>query len=338
MIEEPVELEPYVIAMPRQDINMRNLVNGTLQYLQREGKLAALRQTYFPEVTYDDVAVWDGLGEGAPKPADFSAPVTFPQQYVLPRLQNDRTLRVAGIKGLTVNDTDIAESERRLEIFHRQLMDAIAQRWGVSIQYIPADPEQALELVRTGEADIALGIEPNWAWTDRVDFTGAYLLRGLRLMVTKNSNIFGFEQLGGSKWIAVTTADANVREEVFANAQRANVLVEVLETSEGNFAQTILEDSNADVAFADSLRLLPYLETHADDFQLTERWYTRDYLSMAVPRNDLDFRLLLNYTLQEMVRDGSLGELLKPVTPPNDAPAFDVWPGSGSTFGFSISR
>ncbi len=337
-IEEPIELEPYVIAMQRQDINMRNLVNKTLQFLQRSGKLAEIRQVHFPEVTYDDLAVWDGLAEEAPKPADFTAPVTFPQQYILPRIQSDRTLRVAGIKGLTVNDTEVAESERRVEIFHRQLMDAIAQRWGVTVQYIPATPEEAIELVRSGQADVALGIEPNWSWTDRVDFTGPYLLRGLRLMVKKNSNVFGFTELGGSQWIAVTTEDAGVREEVFANAQRANVLVEVLETSERNFTQSILEDSNADVAFADSIRLLPHLEANPDDFQLTSRWYTRDYLSMAVPRNDLDFRLLLDYTLQEMTRDGTLNELLKPLLPPEETPKFDVWPGTGSMFGFSITR
>lgn len=337
-IEEPIELEPYVIAMQRQDINMRNLVNKTLQFLQRSGKLAEIRQVHFPDVTYDDLAVWDGLAEEAPKPTDFTAAVTFPQQYILPRIQSDRTLRVAGIKGLTVNDTEIAESERRVEIFHRQLMDAIAQRWGVTVQYIPATPEEAVELVRNGQADVALGIEPNWSWTDRVDFTGPYLLRGLRLMVRKNSNVFGFTELGGSQWIAVTTEDAGVREEVFANAQRANVLVEVLETSELNFTQSILEDSNADVAFADSIRLLPHLEANPDEFQLTTRWYTRDYLSMAVPRNDLDFRLLLDYTLQEMTRDGTLNELLKPLLPPDETPKFDVWPGTGSTFGFSITR
>jgi len=337
-LEEPIELEPYVIAMQRQDVNMRNLVNKTLQFLQRSGKLAEIRQVYFPEVTYDDLAVWDGLGEDAPKPADFTAAVTFPQQYILPRIQNDRTLRVAGIKGLTVNDTDVAESERRVEIFHRQLMDAIAQRWGVSVQYIPASPEEALALVQNGQADVALGIEPNWAWTDRVDFTGPYLLRGLRLMVKKNSNVFGFSELGGSQWIAVTTQDAGVRDEVFANAQRANVLVEVLETSELNFTQSILEDDNADVAFADSIRLLPHVEANPDALQFTQRWYTRDYWSMAVPRNDLDFRLLLDYTLQEMTRDGTLNELLKPLLPPGETPKFDVWPGTGSTFGFSITR
>src|SRR5690606_3829037 len=39
ILEEPLEVEPYAIAMPRQDVSLRNLVNKTLQYLRQQGRL-----------------------------------------------------------------------------------------------------------------------------------------------------------------------------------------------------------------------------------------------------------------------------------------------------------
>jgi hypothetical protein len=56
-----------------------------------------------------------------------------------------------------------------------------------------------------------------------------------------------------------------------------------------------------------------------------------------VPRNDLDFRLLVEYTLQELVKDGTLGTLLHPVMLPDEIPAFDVWPGPSEYFGMSLA-
>lgn len=336
LLEEPLELEPYAVAMPRQDVNLRNLVNKTLQYLQREGRLETLREVHFPEATSDTVPVWQNLGDEAPKPSEFLASVSFPSRYVIPRLQTDRTLRVAGIQGITADSPDVSESDRRIEIFHRSLIDAIAQRWGVNVQYIPSTPQEALELVSRGEADIALGADPDWAWVDRVDFSGPYMLRGMRLMVKQNSNIFGFAELAGSRWVAITRADENARALALELADSVNAFIEIFETREQDFALVILEDRNADVAFADSVRLLPYLERYPNDFQLTTRWYTRRFISMAVPRNDIDFRLLVDYTLQELARDETLYDLLRPITPADERLLFDVWPGTGEYFGFAL--
>ncbi len=58
---------------------------------------------------------------------------------------------------------------------------------------------------------------------------------------------------------------------------------------------------------------------------------------MAVPENDIDFRLLVDYTLQEMINDGTLQSLLPPLMLEEDIPAFEIWPGDGNYFGFSIS-
>jgi ABC-type amino acid transport substrate-binding protein len=335
ILEEPLELEPYAIAMPRQDVSLRNLVNKSLQYLRQNGKLNEIRQVHFPESDYEP-AVWDALGEDAPKPDQFPLDVSYPTQYVVPRLESDRVMRVA-IPRVPEGDA-LLPSQQRLDTFYRSLVDEIGRRWQVQIEYIPVDdPVQGLEAVANGQADLAVGVEPNWDWDERVDFTDPYLLHGLRLLVPKNGNFISFRNLAGGRFVAFSRDDEGIAEIIRQEAADANALVETLETREQDFALQILEENNADVAFADSIALLPHVEQYPDDLELAPEWYSEDYVVMATPRNDIDFRLLTEYTLQELVRDGTLNRLLGPVMLPDDIPNFDIWPGDGNYFGFNIT-
>jgi ABC-type amino acid transport substrate-binding protein len=199
------------------------------------------------------------------------------------------------------------------------------------------DAVQGMERVASGAADLAVGVQPSWDWDERVDFTSPYMLRGLRLMVEKNSNIVSFAELRGGKYVAYPVGRSDIEQVAFDKAAEVNAVVRTFGSREGDFALNILENNNADVAFADSIALLPFIEMADSPFELTRTWYTEEYLAFATPRNDIDFRLLTEYTLQEMVRDGTLTRLLVPVMRPEDVPAFDIFPGTGETFGFNIS-
>ncbi|MCC6804833.1 MAG: amino acid ABC transporter substrate-binding protein, partial [Anaerolineae bacterium] len=131
-VDDPVMPEPYAIAMSRQDVNLRNLVNRTLQYLYTTGKLEEISKSNFDGASFPATSfvVWDNVGGDAPKPDQFGTDVPVPPQYVVPRLQSDRQLRVAGLVDLPA---DAPESQRRLDAVNRALINAIAQRWQVSI-------------------------------------------------------------------------------------------------------------------------------------------------------------------------------------------------------------
>lgn len=337
ILSEPIQKEPYAAAFNRQDVNMRNLVNKTLQYLHQQGRLNEITQVYFPQTANEVISVWDNVGDEAPKPDQFLSDIRFPSQYTIPRMQNEGVVRVAGIRGLTADDQNVSSSDRRIEIFHRNMIDAMASRWGVQVQYIPATPEEAINLVANGEADLALGIKPDWNEANRVDYTEPYMLRGYRLMVPTNSQIYGFPELRGSQIIGIELGDQRGRSIAQAEADRANAIVRFFETREEDFAFTILEDNNADVIFADSVQLLPYLEQFPEEFRLTDDWYSSDFMAMAVPQNDLDFRLLVNYTIQELMRDGVMLQLLRPVMAlPEGFSGFDIWPGENNSLGITV--
>jgi ABC-type amino acid transport substrate-binding protein len=204
------------------------------------------------------------------------------------------------------------------------------------VEYIAGD---ALALVESGQADIAVGIEPDWNAMGRVDFTQPYMLHGERLMVRKNSNIDGF----GSRelinrWIAVINTDEGAQARAQAWADSVNVRVQFYVADEAEIASSILVENNADVAYADSLKLLSALIENGDKLVLTERWYSRNYLALAVPRNDHDFRLLVDYTLQAMFEANELLPLLQPLTPPgSETPQFAVYPGQREIAGILIN-
>lgn len=339
-VDVPVMPEPYAIAMSRQDVNLRNLVNKTLQYLFTTGKLeeihkADLDGASFPSGSF---AVWSSVGGDAPKPDQFGTDVPFPPQYVVPRLQSDRQLRVAGLVDLPA---DAPESQRRLDAINRALINAIAQRWQVSV--VPVSGANPVEQVASGAADLAVGVTPDWNVINQVDFTSYYLLHGLRLMVRTSDDYSGFADLRG-KTIGLLQTDAGAREVVEARADQLNAVIDRFFTilREQDAGYTLLVENNADVVFGDSLKLIPNVEANAEDLKLTTNadgtaiWYSRTFVGMAVPRNDINFRLLVEYTLQELTRDGTLATTLQPVMNPLDMPVLEIWPGSSSYLGFDL--
>lgn len=336
ILPEPITRESIAIALPRQDVVMRTLVNRTLQWLQAQGRLTELHTNYFPGEPFsqDIMPIWDNVGDEAPTPAQFDPALTFPQQYAAPRILNERVLRVAGM--IMDLPADAPESQRRIQTLQRSILDQFAERWGVRLEFVDGDPVQA---VAAGTADIGLNAPYDWNNAAQVDYSQPYMLHGDRMMAPIRREITGFSDLRG-RWVAVVRGDEAARDRAQEWADSISINVSFLEIFEGNATTTILEDPpNADVVYADSLQLIPHLEANPEELELVDRWYSREYMGFVLPRNDIDFRRLVNYTLQELVLDGTLNNLLTPVLPPgSDAPAFDVWTGSGDYLGLSLRR
>lgn len=341
-VDVPIMPEPYAIAMQRQDVNLRNLVNKTLQYLYTSGKLEEIHKADFDGTNYpgQGFVVWNNVGDEPPKPDQFGQDVPFPAQYVIPRLQSDRQLRVAGLVDLPA---DAPESQRRLDAVNRALINALAGRWQVTVVPVPADGSSPLDQVANGAADIAVGVAPDWNAADKVDFTSYYLVHGLRLMVRTKDSYSGFSDLRG-KTIGLLQTDTGAQDVVKAQAEHLNAVIDKYFTilREQDAAFTLLVDNNADVVFGDSLKLIPNVEANPADLKLTTNadgtaiWYSREFVGAAVPRNDITFRLLVEYTMQELTRDGTLANILQPVMSPQDMPVLDIWPGSDTYLGFTL--
>ena len=207
MIDDAIIEEPYAVAMLRQDVNMRNLVNRTLQYLLsdedigRQSTLEQLHNQYFPgdDFRFDALPIYENAGD-APQPSQFGTDIPFPQGYVIPRLQNGGVLRVTGIQ----DPASLPPQQQRIAQVNRSLVEQIAARWGMSLEVVSGDPYELLEL---GQADLAVGITPDWSLSGRVDFSQPYLLHGDRLMASADRDIQSFANLRDGRIVATIIGD-----------------------------------------------------------------------------------------------------------------------------------
>ncbi|MBZ0284907.1 MAG: transporter substrate-binding domain-containing protein [Anaerolineae bacterium] len=340
VLDESVGTEPLAVVVRRQDVNWRNLINKTLQYLVRKGRMQEIQQAYFGTIyPLDLVPIWAGIGDDAPKPDQFPADVPYPSQYALPRIQSSGVVRVAGITDVSV---DVPESERRLDVLNRAIIEALVTLWGMQVEYIPNSVTNAVDLVASGQADLAVGIPLDWSYTDRVDLTAPYFLHGDRLMVKKNDDYETFIDLRG-RVVGIFASEPGVADRVNALAESVSSGVRIFTINrEQDAALEILDSQNALVVFGDSLKLIPHVQTNPDLLRLSVRgnnpdpWYNRTWVGIAVPRNDIDFRLLVEYSLQELARNGTLQSLLTPVMLPEEIPAFGIWPGTSDYLGFKL--
>lgn len=358
ILEQPISQAPFAIGFRRQDAVLGDLINRTLHYLTATGRMNEIMQVHFPGEVYDAIAVWKNVPDDAPTLDGIDPAVVYPSQYVMPRVEAGGTLRVAGLFNAASNPT-AAESEIRLDRFHQLILGEMASRWGVAIDFLPAATgEAALQMVADGTADIAVGVEPDWAWSSRVDFTLPYLLHGERLMVPVDSGNLRFADLRGGRTLITPINETTAVSRATEIAESINARVTFSQQREQDLAFALLsdEDIEAEAVFGDSLKLIPHVQAEPDRLRLTTAtdddpsgyWYSPSYVEgenfaprlmvMAVPYNDNDFHLLVEYTLQELVREGLLEEWLQPLMLPDDVPSFEIWPGP-STFGnLSLSR
>lgn len=337
ILEQPIELEPYAIVFRRQDLPLRQAINKTLQVLQASGELEKALRAHFTDGSFYQVPVWANAGGESPQLSSFSPTIPYPTTYAIPRIQAAGLVRVAG-PFLNAEQTAAAtESERRIDRFQRDFVNQLIRRWGVSAEFIPAQPADAARMVSEGTADLAIGLTPDWDLASLVDFSMPYFMRGLRMMAPTNSRFYGFEDLRGGGTVATVfnepaSAAASVRA-----AEEAQARISSFQTNESSLALQLLEDLNADVAFADITKLMPHIEAYPDNLRLTDRWYSRDYFAAAVPLNDADFRLLVDYSIQALVADGTLKQLWSGLMREEDMPTLDTYPGSTEFLGFNLN-
>lgn len=334
ILDEAILREPRALAIRRQDISLRHLLSHSIQLLAEDGSLQRLVQEFFPENDSPayTVPLWDGLGESV-SPTRYAGELRYPPRYVLPRLLRSGVLRVGGVE-----DGAGASSagQEQLAALNTALVREFGNRWGAAIEVVNSTAEEAADLLAKGEIDIVAGIKPDWQLVPSMDFSAPYLLHGDRLMAPARAQIRGFNDLRG-RIVGLIIGDEGAQDRAQAWADSINASVRFFRTTEAGADNTLLEFNNAHAIYADSLLLVAHLQANPNALRLTERWYSRSYYVFGLPYNDLDFRLLVDYTIQELVRDGTLQRFSGALLLSDELPAFEITPGAPIYAGISLS-
>lgn len=335
ILDEAVLREPRAFALRPHDISLRRLLNHSIQSLAQDGSLANLYREYFPENenAEEAVKIWDGLGETV-SPTQYAGALTLPSSYVIPQLRQSGLLRAVLVGG---GAQGASAGQAQLSSLNKALLHELGQRWGVAVEIATGSQEEAIALLANSDVHIVAGIKPDLRLAASIDFSAPYLLHGDRLMVPAHSRIQGFNDLRG-RIIGVILGDEGARDRAQAWADSINASVRFFQTREGNASLQLLEFNNANAIYADSLLLVSHLQASPNALRLTDRWYSQSYYAFGLPYNDRDFRLLVDYTIQELVRDGTLRRLSGALILSDEMPDFEITPGAASFAGINLSN
>jgi ABC-type amino acid transport substrate-binding protein len=333
-IDEPVLDEPYAMVVRRWDANLLNLLNRSLQRLKASGRLEEIFGFWFPGESIDFttlVPVYDMLYEDQRQLDDFPTDMPYPANPVLDRIADGQPIRVAG---LVVFGQDAPAQARITNNLNQALVEEMARRWDVQIEIIPNSTLNAVDLVANGLADLGVGVSPRWDGADRVEYSQPYIRHGDRLMVPVNANIRTFaDMLGTGWWIGYFADDSldaeNIRKYANALGVGQNIRDPFALQRESEAIYTMVVEDNIDAIYGDNLRLLALMRDggYENQVKILDRPYGDDMpIAFAVPRNDADFRALVDHTLQDMVLDGTYQRLWAEQFGMGDPLPILVWP------------
>lgn len=342
--------DPYGIAMLRYDDSLRTVINRTLQRLVKSERFKQIYDRWFPAglMPLEDRVyppVWNDLdgdtrtvscaGEGECQA--FPADIVRPARSVVEKLKAGEPLMVAGLG----TPPDASGQTSILEQFNAALVYEMARRWGIGVALVPNSYANPEEVLASGGADLAVSLTPHWSTVDRIDFVGIYAERGYRMAVRVGSEVENFSSLRRGRRVFATFAD---EPEAFEIARKLAISVGIPEQTiqhvpyrnEQDAVQSVF-DQSARLLFGDALRIVPLAQRNKPYIQLTATLYEKKPLSFGVPRNDVDFRMLVEATLQEMYRDGTYQRLWAELWNMDEPLKMIVLPGSGSIFGIKIT-
>lgn len=152
-------------------------------------------------------------------------------------------------------------------------------------------------------------------------------------MLPAGSDVTGFADLRGGKWIGIFASEPGSADMVNELASSVNTRVNIFTIiNDEDAVYSMLVDGNADAVFGDNLRLQPLLEANAELVMLTDRQYTTEYFGLAMARADSDWRALVTITLQEMGADGTYARLWTEQMGFGQPVTFEQWPGTDSQY------
>ncbi len=347
LLEGVVSTEPYAIAMPRYDDSLRTIVNRTLQRMARDDRLNPIYDVSFPDGLLPNTErvypiVWRDLDADTRTLQDFPADIVRPARGVLDRLRAGEPLRVVGLGTPVGADGQPTPLER----LNAAIIFEMARRWNVQVGLVPGGTSPALseDILASGGADLAVGLEPHWGTVDRLDFVGVYAERGYRMFARVGSGIQSFADLRtGIRSIGTYSDDPASLAAAKKLALSVGLPERTLRTpiynpgSEAEIINAVFEVQSVRVFFGDALRIVPLAQANANRVELTPRLYDPRPIGFGVPRNDADFRDLIAITLQEMARDGTYERIFREQWNIGDPQRPIVWPGTAQPFGVRVN-
>ncbi|MFC5423673.1 transporter substrate-binding domain-containing protein [Bosea eneae] len=209
----------------------------------------------------------------------------------------------------------IVDEKGKIVGFDVDLVGELAKRLKVRLELVPVTATTRIPLLQQGRVDLIAATLTYYRQRDDViDFSIGYFAAGQRLMVKKTSPIRTISDTAKKR--VGTTIGAGVVENLKKAQPEATV-----QTFEGYpEAFLAMQRGLVDAIVADAIILagLRANTANPEDYVIIGTSLNRSNYSIGVRENDSKWRDAVNYTLQDIWRDGTWDQI------------YDRWIGSGS--------
>ena len=178
----------------------------------------------------------------------------------------------------------------------------------LKINWIRVNADNRIDAFASGEAHMECGATTiTFARQEKVDFSNLTYATGASLMRWNDADIDNIFDLVGKKVSVVggTTTEKVIRDALETNRISARVVVV------GSHAEALqqLIDRRIDAMAADQATLfgIGYKTQCEDDLVITEDMLSFEPYALPLPRNDADFRLVVNRSLSNLYIRGDVG-------------------------------
>ena len=325
--------EPYGLGLPENDFHFMTLVNCTLQKLKLQSRAG-----------YNEL--WADSFSAFQEQAVPYAIEVFPGEHTcnfngeLPDIDLDSS-KVETIR----NGTDLLQVGVRgdfapfgfkpdgaLAGFDIDIAREFASRWygaPKAIQLIEVTAKTRIPKLIAHEIDFILaGMTHKIEREDLVDFSQTYFLDGQQMLVRSDRDLNLPVSQATIGTLEGSTADENrsrIRAELFRSFGIGDDLTFQRFTTTDQALRAL---RRGDIyAFVSDGSVLAYHAQLNPELVVSGGAFSREPYGIGVPKYDADFRQLINYTLQEMQRDGTYANLYCKWFGSNDEPhAIELWP------------
>ena len=263
-------------------------------------------------------------GEAA-GPSQGESPPSQPETAsVIQRIRERGNVLIAGVK-YDFKPFGFVDDAGEVTGFDVDLIRAMADIWGVEVQFVPVTSSDRIRKLAAGEVDlVAASMTHKKERDETIDFSQTYFLDGQSLLVREDSGIQGILDLDG-KTVAAIQGSTSI-DQIQAYAEENGVAIDILPFQEYPPALAALKAGQIDALTTDSVFLLQAAQENPGLVVVGGRFTLEPY-GMGVPRGDSYFRNLVDFTLQELKEKGVYDQIYHRWFPDDEPYAVEILPG-----------
>lgn len=223
------------------------------------------------------------------------------------------------------------DSNGTLVGFDIDLAHEFARRWfgdPAAVELVTVSAADRIPRLTAGDVDLLLAAMPNKREREAfIDFSQPYFVDGQTLLVRTNSGLAALSDLDGKRVAVLQDSAAVEIIQQLADAQA--ITIETVTFPAYQQALTALQNNQIDAITGGSVALSQLVRQLAD-FHLIGGRLTHEYYAVGLPQADSWLRAMVNFTLQDMKKDGTYDRLYQQWFPADQPLEIVISPGEWS--------